>query len=94
LIQNRYRIGPTYRTIKIEGPDHSRTFTAEVLVHGRSLGTGQGGSKRDAEQVAAQAALEGFTRKGEAFLSPPAANQPPPTNEVRRKRRGAPVRED
>lgn len=70
LIQNRYRIGPVYRTIKIEGPDHSRTFTAEVLLHGRSLGTGQGGSKRDAEQAAAQAALEGFARNGEAFLTP------------------------
>jgi ribonuclease III len=58
ILQDRYRVGPVYRTIKIEGPDHSRTFTAEVLLNGRSLGTGQGGSKRDAEQAAAQVALE------------------------------------
>jgi ribonuclease-3 len=88
LIQNRYRIGPAYRTIKVEGPDHSRTFTAEVLVHGRSLGTGQGGSKRDAEQAAAQMALAGFARKGEAFLAPKAENEPPSGSTTRRKRRG------
>jgi ribonuclease-3 len=68
IIQDRYRIGPIYRTIKIEGPDHSRTFTAEVLLHGHSLGTGQGGSKRDAEQAAAQVALEGYARSGETYL--------------------------
>jgi ribonuclease-3 len=62
ILQDRYRIGPIYRTIKIEGPDHSRTFTAEVLLNGRSLGTGQGGSKRDAEQAAAQVALEMIAR--------------------------------
>jgi len=94
LIQNRYRIGPVYQTIKIEGPDHSRTFTAEVLLNGQSLGTGQGGSKRDAEQAAAQMALEGITR-GEAYLiSAPATGEPPSTSKPRRRRRSADTREE
>jgi len=87
LIQNRYRIGPVYRTIKIEGPDHSRTFTAEVLVLGQSLGTGQGGSKRDAEQAAAQMALEGITSGETYLLAAPATGEP--QNTSRRSRRDA-----
>jgi ribonuclease-3 len=36
-----------------EGPDHAKTFTAEVRVDGERLGGGQGGSKKQAEQEAA-----------------------------------------
>jgi ribonuclease-3 len=57
-LQERYRDGPVYRTIRAEGPSHARIFTAEVSLAGRRLGTGVGGSKRDAEQAAAKAALE------------------------------------
>jgi ribonuclease III len=92
IIQDRYRIGPVYRTIKIEGPDHSRTFTAEVLLHGHSLGTGQGGSKRDAEQAAAQVALEGYARSGEAYLKKAAGASEPPTSS--KPRRAAVAREE
>ncbi|MGI8797305.1 MAG: ribonuclease III [Acidimicrobiia bacterium] len=45
----RYQVGR-------EGPDHAPRFSATVVVGGRSLGEGQGRSKRQAEQVAAQAA--------------------------------------
>jgi ribonuclease-3 len=57
LLQDRYRLGPIYRTIQAEGPAHARVFTAEVTMGERSLGVGIGGSKRDAEQEAARAAL-------------------------------------
>ncbi len=40
------------------GPDHARRYQAKVYVAGRRLGTGEGRSKKDAEQVAAQAACE------------------------------------
>jgi ribonuclease-3 len=92
IIQDRYRIGPIYRTIKIEGPDHSRTFTAEVLLHGHSLGTGQGGSKRDAEQAAAQVALEGYARSGEAYFKKAAEASGPSTSS--KPRRAAVAREE
>ena len=38
------------------GPDHDRAYTAEVFLGGKSWGTGEGRSKKDAEQEAARAA--------------------------------------
>ena len=40
-----------------EGPAHARTFTAEVLLDGRVAGRGAGGTKKQAEQEAAHAAM-------------------------------------
>ncbi len=40
------------------GPDHDRSFTAEVSVDGQVLGQGTGKSKKQAEQAAAGRALE------------------------------------
>jgi ribonuclease-3 len=40
------------------GPDHERTFVARVGVDGRSLGSGSGRSKKEAEQGAAEQALD------------------------------------
>jgi ribonuclease-3 len=48
---------PVYQVSGV-GPDHDRTFTAVVKVDGRDLGVGQGASKKAAEQIAAQRALE------------------------------------
>jgi ribonuclease-3 len=38
------------------GPDHARRYRASVTVAGRRLGTGEGRSKKEAEQVAARVA--------------------------------------
>ena len=43
-----------------QGPDHNKTFVAEVRLNGRPLGTGTGHSKKEAEQAAAKAALSGI----------------------------------
>ena len=40
------------------GPDHDKTFQAEVQLNGQPVGTGTGHSKKEAEQAAARAALE------------------------------------
>ncbi|MEF2279308.1 putative dsRNA-binding protein [Deinococcus sp. YIM 134068] len=40
-----------------EGPPHERTFHVTVSAAGRTLGEGEGRSKRDAERAAAEAAL-------------------------------------
>ena len=40
------------------GPPHDRTFTVSATVRGRELARGVGRSKKDAEQEAAQLALE------------------------------------
>ncbi len=49
-----------YRIIDEKGPDHEKTFVAEVLLNGRVLATGEGNSKKHAEMQAAKKALENF----------------------------------
>lgn len=62
LAQAKLRATPRYRVLEERGPDHAKTFAVEVAVAGRVLGTGEGRSKKDAEQIAAQAALEAIGR--------------------------------
>ncbi|MCZ6567666.1 MAG: ribonuclease III [Actinobacteria bacterium] len=47
---------PVYE-VEGRGPDHDRRFSAVVYVDGRRLGSGEGRSKKAAEQSAAQEAL-------------------------------------
>ncbi len=49
---------PRYLTIKEEGPDHDRTFTIEVYLNNEPYGVGMGKNKKDAEQAAAEKALQ------------------------------------
>lgn len=49
---------PSYRLLSQDGPDHAPRFTVEVAVAGRPPATGEGKSKREAEQAAARALLE------------------------------------
>lgn len=46
---------PEY-AISQRGPDHNKEFTASVTVDGRSVGSGTGRSKKEAEQAAAERA--------------------------------------
>ncbi len=64
LLQDRYRLGPTYQTRLTEGPAHERVFTVEVSFRDEVLGVGVGGSKRDAEQAAARVALALLAERG------------------------------
>lgn len=47
-----------YRLLDERGPDHDKRFTVAVLVDDREQGTGEGRSKKEAEQAAAAEALE------------------------------------
>jgi ribonuclease-3 len=60
LAQARWRLTPRYRLAGSTGPDHARTFSAEVLIDGRVAGRGEGSSRKDAEQDAARRALDGL----------------------------------
>lgn len=62
----------TYRMIGEEGPDHDKTFQAEVLLNGTRAGTGCGHSKKEAEQSAAG-------RPWKSWAMPPLKRRPPPT---------------
>jgi ribonuclease III len=48
----------TYDVIEEQGPPHDRTFEIRATIGGVEVGRGSGRSKKDAEQEAAQAALE------------------------------------
>lgn len=47
-----------YRSVGERGPDHAKTFIMEVTLNGKSAGIGEGRTKKEAEQMAARAALE------------------------------------
>jgi ribonuclease-3 len=48
----------TYEVVDEQGPPHDRVFSVSANVEGSEVGRGTGRSKKDAEQEAAQAALE------------------------------------
>ena len=58
LLQGRRQDRPHYQLVSTGGPDHQRHYEVEVLVEGRVLGRGVGGSKKRAEQAAASKALQ------------------------------------
>ena len=58
LVQREPNRTLTYRLSGEAGPDHDKTFTFEVLLNGAVVGSGEGHSKKEAEQQAARAALE------------------------------------
>jgi ribonuclease-3 len=47
-----------YTVVNVEGPPHDRRFTAAAIIDGETVGTGSGRSKKDAEQAAAEQALD------------------------------------
>jgi ribonuclease-3 len=49
---------PMYKLLKDTGPDHEKTFTIGVYLGTELIGTGSGPSKQEAEQAAAEDALE------------------------------------
>ena len=87
FLQERYRLAPVYQTVNEEGPAHARTFTCAVLINGRSLGVGSGGSKRDAEQAAAAVALAALESPEQLILDDGASNPESAPARPRRKKR-------
>lgn len=47
----------SYQLMGSTGPEHNKIFTSEVMVEGKVIGVGQGRTKKDSEQHAAQQAL-------------------------------------
>ena len=44
--------------VSAKGPDHKKEFVIGVMVNGEKTGEGKGASKKEAQQAAAQNALE------------------------------------
>lgn len=64
LVQAHFKTAPEYRVISEEGPPHKKSFTVEAVVGGESLGKGTAPRKKDAEQIAAGAAMEKLRERG------------------------------
>jgi ribonuclease-3 len=58
LVQARSTDPIVYRVESVTGPDHARNFEVSVSHQGNELGRGAGSSKKEAESLAAQAALD------------------------------------
>ena len=58
LIQQKKNQVLAYRLVGESGPDHDKTFIAQVLLNDEVIGEGSGSSKKRAEQDAARVALE------------------------------------
>jgi len=57
-IQGIYGCLPEYRIVKQEGEEHRKIFTVEVYINTILYGTAKGKSKKEAQMLAAQEALE------------------------------------
>lgn len=56
--QEKSGLTPTYKTLKEVGPDHDKQFTLGVFIGDVQIASGTGLSKQEAEQKAAEKALE------------------------------------
>lgn len=59
-LQEQFNEAPSYRLDAEEGPSHQKMFTVSVLFREIVLGSGSAGSKKEAEQRAAAAALADY----------------------------------
>lgn len=57
LSQEQVSVTPTYKLLSQSGPDHDRIFTIGVYLKNDEVATGQGRSKQEAEQAAAEKAI-------------------------------------
>ena len=58
LVQRKSGQVLSYELIGESGPDHNKTFQMQVLLNGQPIGQGTGHRKKEAEQAAANAAIE------------------------------------
>ena len=57
-LQKHGEVEIKYTIIKETGPDHDKTFEAQVKCDGKILAQGEGKSKKEAQMQAAKKALE------------------------------------
>lgn len=62
-VQRELKGAPTYCILEEKGPAHHKEFVTEVSLNGTVLGRGAGRSKKEAEQFAAQMALENMKQQ-------------------------------
>lgn len=63
LVQSQGHKTPKYQVVEESGPDHAKHFVIQALVDDKPAGRGEGKSKNEAEQAAAQSALAQLSEK-------------------------------
>ncbi|HBL16829.1 MAG: ribonuclease III [Elusimicrobia bacterium GWA2_69_24] len=66
LVQKKHKVTPEYKLVETSGPDHDKSFSVEVTLGSRTLGEGDGKTKKEAEQAAASDALNRLQRPRES----------------------------
>lgn len=64
VTQRRWQRTPRYEVVRIEGPAHDPVFEVEARLDDQVLGSGTGGSKKEASRLAAAAALAALDGEG------------------------------
>lgn len=62
LVQRQSGQVLAYEMIGERGPEHNKLFTAQVVLNGQAVGTGDGHTKKAAEQAAAKCALNALQK--------------------------------
>lgn len=57
VVQQNGDVDISYQVVSESGPDHNKSFVVDVYLNGTLMGSGEGTSKKKAEQMAAQNAL-------------------------------------
>jgi ribonuclease-3 len=60
IVQERFKLTPTYKLVTEDGPAHRRMFTMGVYFGDKMIAAGEGASKQDAEIDAAKNALKKY----------------------------------
>jgi len=63
MTQATLGITPEYRVLSSQGPDHKKEFEVGVFIEGKEYARGKGKSKKIAQQIAAQEAVEMLTKE-------------------------------
>jgi ribonuclease III len=63
LVQRRWSTVPGYLVIETKGPEHAKTFIVSLTLEEEIIAYGEGRSKKEAEQRAAEMALEELEKK-------------------------------
>lgn len=58
FLQGQRKAQPRYHVVEERGPEHRKTFTVEVYIGRESVARAEGSTKKNAEQLAARAALK------------------------------------
>lgn len=67
--QKRWNTAPKYKVLKIDGPDHSPSYTVSVSVRNNLISSGSASSRKAAESEAARSALNILKNKEGFFLN-------------------------